>query len=203
MVTMSAIDSMNEASESLKTEWLTEMKPYQLNWKSGFLDWYGREISVLLPSGTQYSQGTITKETAGASITEHNLIDGSSGIPISKSGQVELCLVFQTKQVNGNQIVTSKVTQTATLSLSVLEQGVSKEEALDRLKKKNVQVISCDENSLITISKSSFFDVMKKTIISDDIILQIRSKFFKEFFKPNQPIVDTPFYLLFDKIRIS
>ncbi len=196
---MAAVDMVDDVSGS--TEWATEMESYSLHWKSSFLDWNGRDISVLLPAGTQYSRGTITNKIENGYRNMPDLVDGSAGIPIPSSEKVALSLSAQTRREDGGKVTTSKVTQMATLSLSLIK--TPKEEYLDQLKKKSLQVLSETENSLVTISKPEGFsisDTLVKTIVVDNVVLQIQTSVFR---LNKEPIQLSAMYQLFERIRLS
>jgi hypothetical protein len=200
-VTIDSLDASNTC-DSLQTELFIEMEPYSLRWTPSLPNWNGREISVLLPSNTQYSRGMIKDTTENGTNTQ-DLVDASTGIPVSESGKVDLSVTCRAHWVINNARTLTIETRMAKLSLFLLEEGVSKEEYLDRLKKKNVEVLSQTNDFLITLGKDPgflLFDTLEKTIISGNVILQIRSSIIKN---PNQTLLASPFYQIFEKIAFA
>ncbi len=201
-----SIDAL-ETSDSSETELLTTMESYTLQWTpslsswlySCLFSWNGREISVLLPSGTQYSRGTIKQETENGYYITQDLVNASNGIPVYRSEKVDFVLNCSSKQVMGDIQFTRTLSKMASVSLSLLG-NISKEEYLDQLKKRNVEVLSQTENSIITREKGTGFsaaDTLEKTIISGDVVLQVRVS------SPQQPVSTSPYYLVLEKIEFA
>ncbi|MBS0616408.1 MAG: hypothetical protein JSR58_07660 [Verrucomicrobia bacterium] len=191
---MSAVDVIDDVSGS-SMEWTTEMKSYSLN------DWNGRSISILLPTGTEYSRGQITTKTENGYSSRPDLVDASPGIPVPASGKVSLSMSVHTSRKNGDTVTTSKVTQMAAVSLSLLP--TSKEEFLSQLKKKSVQVISETENALITTTKSNDYfmsNSLVKTIVFDNVVLQIQTPMLR---LDKTPAPQLPMYQLFKRIEVQ
>ncbi len=169
---------------SFPPELLTTMENYPLNWKPSFFSWRGYEISVMLPSETQYSKGTITQKTGNGFITRLDLVNASSGIPISRSGKVDLLIAYKMRQLIGDRELLSTTSRTAELSLSFLENGLSKEMYLEQMKQRNIEVLSETENSILTNEKRSHWglsnNILEKTVIVGNIVLKVRTSIIED-----------------------
>lgn len=199
--------SSDLSASSLSVKMLTEMSPYTLRWnRGGIFNWNGREISVLLPSGSQYSRGSIKEKTGTNRYTiKPDLVDAISGIPVPSSGKVDLALACKWQEESDNTITTTNSWKLTTLSLSLLEKSVTKEAYLDALKKRSIEVLSQTDSSIITQRRDytfPFLDVfIEKTVISDDVVLQIRLPYNRFPDKPS--FITTPFYQIFEKISFA
>lgn len=173
---MSEIDAIDDLGDGIEN--ITEMQPYTLHWTSSYSNsWNGREVSLLLPSDTQFSKGMKISSNNGQRTRAHEFADASSGIPVSKSGEAIVSLRGKTRKEeidNEKNIVrTSGIRVLAKISFSLLPTDVSKENYLNQVKNKK-QVLFENENSVITKTITPpFSDTLEKTIIDRNLVLKI------------------------------